>query len=61
MSTAIRSALESDPLWRVEAFREAVFAIDSTRDDCRRIARSTLLRPLASQLYSFGFAGSSSR
>ena len=51
MPNGIRSALESDPLWKVQAFRESIFAIDVARDDCRLLAGARLLEPIASQLY----------
>lgn len=44
-------AFSGDPIWRVKAFRLAVFALDKAWDDALRLRRYAVTRSVGDQLY----------
>jgi four helix bundle protein len=47
----VAQAFSGDPIWRVKAFRLAVFALDTAWDDAVRLRRHPVTRSVGEQLY----------
>ena len=49
--SAAAGALSGDPIWRMKAYRMALFALDRAWDDALRFRRHALTYSVADQLY----------